>query len=98
LPIYDRDDPPMATILIVDDEPAVRFALEEALTTGGHTVIACATAAEARGRAAEAGALRRLARAADVTRALGTELIGDAPAWRRTVDQARRIARRDVAV
>ena len=161
----------MASILIVDDEPAVRFALEEALTTGGHDVIACASAAEARaragdadvvvtdlvmpgqdglallaelrrdepelpvvlltargsertaaqaikagawdylpkpfavdelrlvvGRAVEARALRRAARAADVTRALGTELVGEAPAWRRTVEQARRVARRDVAV
>jgi two-component system response regulator AtoC len=161
----------MATILIVDDEAAVRFALEEALTTAGHAVIACATAADARTRAAdadavvtdivmpdvdgfallaelrrdepdvpvillsargseriaaqaikagawdylpkpfavdelrlvvaravEARALRRAARAADLTRALGTELVGDAPAWRKTVDQARRLAGRDVAL
>jgi DNA-binding NtrC family response regulator len=161
----------MSTILIVDDEPAVRFALEEALTTAGHAVIACASAAEARARAgeadvaitdlvmpdvdgltllaelrrdepelpvilltargsertaataikagawdylpkpfaieelraviaraAEARALRRVARAADITRSLGTELVGDAPAWRKAVDQARRIARREIAV
>jgi DNA-binding NtrC family response regulator len=161
----------MTTILIVDDEPAVRFALEEALSTAGHLVIACASAAEARtrageadvaitdlvmpdgdgltllaelrrdepdlpvvlltargservaaaaikagawdylpkpfaveelravvGRAAEARRLRRVARDAELARSLGTELVGDAPAWRRVVDQARRIARRDVAV
>ena len=44
----------MPTILVVDDEAPVRFALEEALTTGGYAVIACASAAEARARAAEA--------------------------------------------
>ena len=161
----------MSRILIVDDEPAVRFMLEEALTTAGHDVIACATAAEARARAseadvvisdlvmpdtdgmtllgelrrdepdvpvvlltargsertaaaaikagawdylpkpiaveelravvaraAEARQLRRVARDATLTRNLGFELIGDAPAWRRVVEQARRIARRDVAV
>jgi DNA-binding NtrC family response regulator len=161
----------MSVILIVDDEPAVRFAVEEALTTGGYTVIACANAAEARarageadvaitdlvmpdvdglallaelrrdepdlpvilltargsertaaaaikagawdylpkpfavdelravvGRAAEARELRRVARDAGIARSLGTELVGAAPAWRRVVDQARRIARRDVAV
>ncbi len=161
----------MATILIVDDEPAVRFMLEEALTTAGHDVIACASAAEARGRAGEAdvvvtdlvmpevdgmtllaelrrdepelpvvlltargsdriaaqaikaGAwdylskpfaidelrlvvgravearnLRRAARDADLGRAVGAELVGDAPAWRRVVEQARRVARRDVTV
>ncbi len=161
----------MSTILIVDDEPAVRFALEEALTTAGHRVIACASAGEARAsageadvaitdlvmpdvdgltllaelrrdepdlpvvlltargsertaalaikagawdylpkpfavgelravvsRAAEARELRRIARAADVTRSLGTELIGEAAAWRRAVEQARRVARRNVTV
>ena len=161
----------MTTILIVDDEPAVRFALEEVLGAAGHGVIACASAAEASSRAAEAdvvitdlmmpdgdgmtllaelrrdhpdlpvvlltargservaaqaikaGAwdylpkpfaidelrlvvaraveahhLRRVARAADLQRALGTELVGEAPAWRRVVEQARRVAQKDVTV
>ena len=161
----------MATILIVDDEPAVRFALEEALSTAGHDVIACGSAGEARprvgdcdvvvtdlampevdglallaelrhddpdlpvvlvtargsertaalaikagawdylpkpfaidelrlvvARAVEARRLRRAARTADVARLLGTELVGEAPAWRRTVDQARRVASRNVPV
>jgi len=161
----------MSTILIVDDEPAVRFMLEEALTTAGHDVIVCATAADARtrageadvaisdlvmpdtdgmtllaelrrdepdlpvvlltargsertaaaaikagawdylpkpvaveelrgvvARAAEARQLRRVARDARLARHHGVELIGEAPAWRRVVEQARRIARREVAV
>ena len=161
----------MPTIVIVDDEAPVRFALEEALFTGGYTVISCATAAEAKaraaeadvvvtdlampdvdgltllaelkrdepelpvvllsargseriaaqaikagawdylpkpfaidelrlvvGRAVEARSLRRAVKAADLTRALGTELVGEAPLWRRCVEQARRLAPREVPV
>ncbi|MCB9603265.1 MAG: sigma-54-dependent Fis family transcriptional regulator [Sandaracinus sp.] len=49
-------------------------------------------------RALEVGALRRGARRAEAERALGTPIVGDAPALRRVVDAALRVAPRDVPV
>ncbi|MEZ4391626.1 MAG: sigma-54 dependent transcriptional regulator [Polyangiales bacterium] len=161
----------MATILVCDDEPAVRFTVEEALSSAGHEVIAVdgADAASARlgdcdavltdlvmpgrdglsllaearaldadlpvviltargterdavsamkagaydyltkpfaldelravmARAVETRALRRSARQLAVERALGRALVGESPAFRALVDDARRVARREVTV
>jgi len=159
------------TVLVVDDEAAVRFTLREALESAGHAVIeaphpdaaaphlgACdavltdlampgrdglSLLAEARaldvelpvviltargtertavqamklgaydyltkpfaldelravvGRAVEARTLRRNARRADAERSIGRALVGESPAFRRLLDDARRVARRQVPV
>jgi len=159
------------TILVCDDEPAVRFTLQEALEAVGHTVLTAAhpdeaspqlgacdavitdlampgrdglsLLAEARAldpelpvilltargtekaavqamklgaydyltkpfvleelravaaRAVEARTLRRNARRSDVERAIGKAIIGESPTFRRLLDDARRVARRQVTV
>jgi DNA-binding NtrC family response regulator len=47
----------MARVLVVDDEPAVRFTIAEALTGGGFDVVAVASAAEALAKVAGMGRL-----------------------------------------
>jgi two-component system response regulator AtoC len=49
-------------------------------------------------RALEASALRRTAAAHAIDRALGIPIVGESAAFRRVVDEARRIGRRDVTV
>lgn len=161
----------MATILVCDDEAAVRFTLEQALESAGYSVITARGADEAssllprcdavlsdlvmpgrdglsllaeartldadlpvviltaRGserdavtamkagaydyltkpfaldelravmaRAVEARGLRRSARQLSIERSLGRALVGESPAFRALVDDARRVARRDIAV
>jgi two-component system response regulator AtoC len=161
----------MPTILICDDEPAVRFAIKEALDALGATLVAVARAEEAldrladadvlvtdlvmpgmdgfallaaarerepdvpvvmltaRGtertavqavkqgaydylakpfsveelrlvvaRAVELRALRRAAAQLDLEREVGREIVGTSEPWRRVVDDARRVGRRDVTV
>ncbi len=49
-------------------------------------------------RAVEARTLRRTARQHALERALGKPLVGESPAWRRLVEDAERLARRDITV
>jgi len=159
------------TILVVDDEPAVRFTVQQALESAGHAVLTAADPDEAspqlgacdavltdlamprrdglsllaearsadpdlpvvlltaRGterdavaamklgaydyltkpfvldelravmaRAVEARELRRSARQLAAERAMGRPLVGESEAFRRLVDDARRVARRQVTV
>jgi len=159
------------TILVVDDEPAVRFTLQQALESAGHAVLLAADPDEAspqlgacdavltdlamprrdglsllaearsadpdlpvvlltaRGterdavaamklgaydyltkpfaldelravmaRAVEARDLRRSARQLTAERAMGRPLVGQSPAFRRLLDDVRRVARRPVTV
>jgi DNA-binding NtrC family response regulator len=161
----------MPTVLLCDDEPGVRFAVEEALEALGVAIIAVPAAKDglerigevdvvvtdlvmpemdgfaflaairkldpdlpvimltARGsertavqalkqgaydylgkpfsieelrlaveRALETRTLRRTVHDAAIDRALGKPLVGDSPSFRRVVDEARRIGRRDVTV
>lgn len=159
------------TVLVVDDEPAVRFTVQQALESAGHAVLTAADPDEAspqlgacdavltdlampgrdglsllaearaadpdlpvvlltaRGterdavaamklgaydyltkpfvleelravmaRAVEARELRRSARQLSAERAMGRPLVGESAAFRRLVDDARRVARRQVTV
>jgi len=49
-------------------------------------------------RAVEARGLRRAARQHQLERALGKPVVGQSPAWRRLMEDAERVARRDVTV